>query len=1388
MASQRHVRRAGGLAWLVLALAVNPARGQGFEIGNYRIVSQTRVDRTVFAYTMRADLTNKVLSAQGVRAVLRIEGSTHTTVVENTLEFGDVARDAHATSLDTFTIRHDRLVPFDPSVFRWTFSVASMPLEIAIDSPASGFLTNGTNVIVTGTVGAAVTAVEVNGQRATLNQGRFAADVPLREGRNTVSAVAGNEFGGTGTAAITVNRDTTPPTLNVETPGDGAILASRQVTVSGMVNDIVPGTVNPEQALVMVNGLSAAVLNRSYSIPDLLLVPGRNVIEVVALDRAGNAARRQIQVTVVEAAVQKRLVKLSGDMQTGMIGTGLAEPLVVELVDGNGVAQTNQPVTFSICRNDGVLYAPPEQGRSLTVRTDDRGQAQVLFQLGTRTGSGNNQVEVTAAGALGQVIFCANATGAPPHRVATLLPETQVGEPGKPLAQPWTAYVIDVGGNPVAGAPIQFMVFQGGGTIDGATLVATNTDADGRASVVHTLGPDEGINNNVVIAVVPGLTNGAATFTASALTPRRPELTRLVGLVLDNANRPLSNILCHVEGTTLETVTDAHGQFVISNVPVGSVRLFVDARNRGYPGTWHPLEFDLVTVAGRDNSVDRPIYMLPLDEAKLAGGDQPVTIQMKGIPGAEMTIFPRSIRGPDGQPIVTNVSFSQVNLERVPMPPPLGSQFMLAWTVQPPGLRFDPPARMCIPNMGAPAGQVVEMFSFDHDLIQFVAIGTATITADGALMCSDPGFGVTKSGWGGCVPPPPPCTPVCSGPPMETDCRKWVTIPPASPCACPTYMPMDKNGPCDDMDMCTVRDMCTNGVCKGEPIMVTKVEPMIDGTNELVRCFMSNQMFGFTAKVEQTNCTMLEYKWDFGDGAMSDMESPMHAYTNGGEYTVKLKVSCKDCPSAMKEGMAKVKLFELKKLIVADNADATNVKTNPGASDLIMLSTNTAKARISAEILPDNADAKKRILWRVDGMTAAPNKGDFTGGSATVDLTISGGNRSFPIKAGCDQNSDGTLQDGEVTHTINFHLATVSFAKSATQKFGFDEDKTNGVHYLSLDKADSTTVSVTVSPFVPGGYWAVSSDTSRMTVAGDGKLTAGTTVVTVMGAGGGGDRESALLRIHACTNTGPILTNLQVKIYKENQVAKVTYYRLLDATVPATTPAKNPSLADLKTEMNKIYKQGVIEILDVDGSTNQNVRFDLNNNGFLDYYNNEADGGPELKAIKDAMLAGNPKIAYVEKLRDNWRLAAAAPAGTNKLVLVNAAGIGRQGYTVGPPSGAGEAVTVTAIAGNVLTLSAPLATAQAATNTIYGGLAGLSSDPQLVTDAGGELIVTIVHEMLHRAVFGNLADVAERDNVMYWTTGGTGDGFLRFRPQTVVDTGTGVPTGATQNQWQSIAR
>src|SRR6185295_1528535 len=137
-----------------------------------------------------------------------------------------------------------------------------------------------TEVDVAGTVSDPAAVVAVNGVPAPVSGGHFTAHaVPLIEGGNLISATAVTPAGA-GSAMINVLRDLSPPYLDVAAPRDGAVIDAASITVSGLVNDIVNGTVGAAQATVTVAGLPAAVSNRSFLAAAVPLSPGPNFIEV----------------------------------------------------------------------------------------------------------------------------------------------------------------------------------------------------------------------------------------------------------------------------------------------------------------------------------------------------------------------------------------------------------------------------------------------------------------------------------------------------------------------------------------------------------------------------------------------------------------------------------------------------------------------------------------------------------------------------------------------------------------------------------------------------------------------------------------------------------------------------------------------------------------------------------------------------------------------------------------------------------------------------------------------------------------------------------------------------------------------------------------------------
>ena len=221
-------------------------------------------------------------------------------------------------------------------------------------------------------------------------------------------------------------------------------------------------------------------------------------------------------------------------------------------------------------------------------------------------------------------------------------------------------------------------------------------------------------------------------------------------MVLDNTDLPVQGVTLRLEGIGVQAVTDEQGQFTMANVPVGSLVLLVDGTTTTREGSWPQLEFDVVTIAGRDNTLGRPIYLLPLDEESVIFVDETTggTLFINHLPGFSLTVAPGSVTFPSDDSKSGVVSVTLVHADKVPMAPAFGQQPRFVVTIQPAGAHFDPPAPITVPNTdGLQPGEVTEMYSFDHDLGQFVSIGTGTVDETGAVIASDPGVGILKAGW-----------------------------------------------------------------------------------------------------------------------------------------------------------------------------------------------------------------------------------------------------------------------------------------------------------------------------------------------------------------------------------------------------------------------------------------------------------------------------------------------------------------------------------------------------------------------------------------------------------------------------------------------------------------
>lgn len=196
---------------------------------------------------------------------------------------------------------------------------------------------------------------------------------------------------------------------------------------------------------------------------------------------------------------------LSGDGQSGALGSNADQPIVFEVIDSSGRPAIGQRVDFSVLRGSAALTASSDI-------VNDRGQATARFRYGSSPGL----ISIQASAFSGQFTAVANANGFAAGASA-VSGNNQQGAPRSTLPQP---LVVQLSQPPagasaakgLAGVVVTWAVTAGGGTLANAISV---TDSAGRASNTLTLGPAAG--TNTVRADVPG--SASVQFTATAIAP-----------------------------------------------------------------------------------------------------------------------------------------------------------------------------------------------------------------------------------------------------------------------------------------------------------------------------------------------------------------------------------------------------------------------------------------------------------------------------------------------------------------------------------------------------------------------------------------------------------------------------------------------------------------------------------------------------------------------------------------------------------------------------------------------------------------------------------------------------------------------------------------------------
>jgi hypothetical protein len=298
-----------------------------------------------------------------------------------------------------------------------------------------------------------------------------------------------------------------------------------------------------------------------------------------------------------------------------------------------------------------------------------------------------------------------------------------------------------------------------------------------------------------------GLSGGSALLTFDTLNTTALAGTGVTGQVFASelmpgsdtgtnaVNRPLEGVIITVDGKEqeLRTTTDAQGKFTLTPAPSGRFFVKIDGRTaKGsqwpngayYPyvgKAWEALAGKTNNLAGGTGEIFLPLIgagtLQPVSATQDTTISFPASVvaENPALNGVFVTVPANSLFNDNGTR-GGKVGIAPVPPDRLPGPLPPGLEVPIVITVQTDGaLNFDQPAPVCFPNLidpvlGTllPAGTKQSLISFDHKKGLWEAVGTMTVSADGKLICTDPGSGILQPGWHTVGPqpegpPPPPC-------------------------------------------------------------------------------------------------------------------------------------------------------------------------------------------------------------------------------------------------------------------------------------------------------------------------------------------------------------------------------------------------------------------------------------------------------------------------------------------------------------------------------------------------------------------------------------------------------------------------------------------------------